>query len=522
MTLFILVTGGSVSGLGKGTLVSSLGLLLREAGVSTTAVKIDPYLNHNAGTLSPDEHGECFVLRDGTEADLDLGCYERFLDMELDARSSITGGQVWAEVLKREAAGDFLGQTVQVVPHITDAIQARLHRAANGFSVCLIELGGTVGELEGMPFLEALRELDDDVHHVWHVHVAFVPWMGNELKSKPAQQSLRILMEHGLAPHVVALRAVRGDAQQLDGVAAKIKRATGVERCWYLPQARSVWDVPAQLMAQGVVEDLARAMNRSLLTRPSLSFLRPLSEPRKGPTVCVALVAKYTRNLDSYLSLTRALQHAATSVGIQLKLVWDPYAPEVDAVVVPGGFGERGIDAKIKAAAWAWDNRVPFLGICLGLQLMVTARARACGHVAAHCMEFSPDAQPALTVPVPEEKQAGGHKSGTMRLGDCITNLDAESVLSGGTDTVLSERHRHRYEINPAHKAKWGSWGLWASGVTRVDDQISVMEALPQEAQPFYVGVQFHPEMKSRPREARPCFVGLLKAALETQTLRRV
>lgn len=523
---FVLTTGGVISGLGKGICSSSVGALLKECGLRVTAVKIDPYLNVDAGTMSPYEHGEVYVLADGTESDLDMGNYERFLDLNLGEIHNITTGRVFQSVLRAERQGTYLGRTVQMVPHVTDEILRRILQAADtpgdGQSgppdVCLIELGGTVGDIESMIFLEALSQLQNQ-HTVVGIHVSLVPSV-MEPKTKPTQHSVAALRAAGVRPSFLFARSSHVLS---DAICAKLGSRCGFQtrRVFPMTNVESLFSVPGYLYRRGLLPLLLQdlGLDPGLSPRTEIltfdTYARLETSPAL-PVVVVGLVGKYTGLQDSYLSITKALVHAGLHAGVRVKTKWfsDEQAVRVDALdamVVPGGFGDRGVQSKIAAIQKARMARLPFLGICLGMQCAVVEFARHVGGMPdAVSQEFSPDSAPSQQVVVlmPETK-AGSDLGGTMRLGRRVTDITPDSFAHQTYGALrVAERHRHRYEVNPAVVDRLSASGLVFSGRSGARMEIVELPLLP-----FFVGVQFHPEFTSRPGRPNPVFVGLVNAA---------
>ncbi|CAL1361450.1 unnamed protein product [Linum trigynum] len=544
---YVLVTGGVVSGLGKGVTASSVGVILKACGLRVTAIKIDPYLNTDAGTMSPFEHGEVFVLDDGGEVDLDLGNYERFLDIKLTRDNNITTGKITQAVIDSERRGDYLGKTVQVVPHVTDAIQDWIQRVAqvpvDGTSdpadVCVIELGGTIGDIESMPFIEALGQLSYRVGagNLCLIHVSLVPVLNvvGEQKTKPTQHSVRGLRGLGLTPDILACRST---SALEDNVKQKLVQFCHVpsENIVTLYDVPNIWHIPLLLRDQKAHEAILRVLNLHCVAKePDLKewtaraeLCDALHEP-----VRIAMVGKYTGLSDAYLSVLKALLHA--SVALQKKLVvdWVPATdledetvqenPDAykaawkllkgaDGILVPGGFGDRGVQGKILAAKYARENRIPYLGICLGMQIAVIEFARSVLNMQdANSTEFDTHTKNPCVIFMPEGSKT--HMGGTMRLGSRRTYFhvaDCRSAKLYGSKTYVDERHRHRYEVNPDMVARFEDAGLSFTGKDETGQRMEIIEL---SNHPYYVGVQFHPEFKSRPGKPSPVFTGLIAAA---------
>ncbi|KAJ6720688.1 CTP SYNTHASE [Salix viminalis] len=544
---YVLVTGGVVSGLGKGVTASSIGLLLKACGLRVTSIKIDPYLNTDAGTMSPFEHGEVFVLDDGGEVDLDLGNYERFLDIKLTRDNNITTGKIYQSVLDNERKGDYLGKTVQVVPHITDAIQKWIERVAlipvdgkeGPADVCVIELGGTIGDIESMPFIEALGQFS---YHVGPgnfclIHVSLVPVLNvvGEQKTKPTQHSVRGLRGLGLIPNILACRSTKALE---DNVKAKLSQFchVAVENILTLYDVPNIWHIPLLLRDQKAHEAILKELNLIGVARePDLQEWTArtrvydiLHEP-----VRIAMVGKYTGLSDSYLSVLKALLHASVACRRKLVVEWvaagdledvtAKEAPDVyknawdllkgsDGVLVPGGFGDRGVQGKILAAKYARENKVPFLGVCLGMQIAVIEFARSVlGLHDANSTEFDPETSHPCVIFMPEGSKT--HMGGTMRVGSRRTYFKVPNCKSAklyNNDGFVDERHRHRYEVNPNMVQQFENAGLSFVGRDETGQRMEIIE-LPSH--PYFVGAQFHPEFKSRPGKPSALFLGLIAAA---------
>ena len=546
MTKYIFVTGGVVSGLGKGITAASLGRLLKSRGLKVAAQKLDPYINVDPGTMSPFQHGEVFVTEDGAETDLDLGHYERFIDEDLNQFSNLTTGKVYWNVLNKERAGEYLGDTVQVIPHITDAIKESMRsQAGEDVDVIITEIGGTVGDIESQPFLEAARQVRQDIgrENVFFVHVSLVPFIGpsQELKTKPTQHSVAALRSIGIQPDAIVLRA---DRALPASVKSKISSMCDVDidAVVTCADAPSIYEIPLVLHGEGLD---AYAIRRLDLLSHDVDWsqweelLRRVQHP--AYEVTVALVGKYVDLPDAYLSVTEALRAGGFHHSAKVTIRWvesDLCASEdgareqladVDAIVVPGGFGVRGVDGKVGALRHARTHGLPALGLCLGMQSMVIEYARTeLGLPGAHSTEFDPDtAHPVIATMAEQEDivSGAGDLGGTMRLGSYAHTL-AEGSLAAevyGT-TEVAERHRHRYEVNNAYRDRLEQAGLRISGVSELTEDHSLVEfvELPAEVHPFYIGTQAHPELKSRPTRAHPLFAGLIGAALDLQKATRL
>jgi CTP synthase len=538
-TKHIFVTGGVASSLGKGLTASSLGRLLRSRGLRVTMQKLDPYLNVDPGTMNPFQHGEVFVTEDGAETDLDIGHYERFLDVELPASSNVTTGQVYSRVIARERRGEYLGDTVQVIPHITDEIKFRMReQASDDVDVIITEIGGTVGDIESQPFLESARQVRHELgrDNVFFLHVSLVPYIGpsGELKTKPTQHSVAALRSIGIQPDAIVLRSDRVVPQ---GIKNKIALMCDVdnEAVINCADAPSIYDIPRVIHSEGLDAYVVRRLGvpfHDVDWDGWSRLLERVHEPEHN--VEVALVGKYIDLPDAYLSVTEALRAGGfandAKVGIRWVAADDCQTPEgaqaslegVDAVLVPGGFGVRGIDGKVGALRWARENLVPTLGICLGLQSMVIEYARnVLGWADASSTEFHPTSSHPVVATMAEQKaivDGEGDMGGTMRLGAYPAQLAAGSVVATayGSEKV-TERHRHRYEVNNAFRGELEEAGLLFSG-TSPDSSLVEFVELPAATHPYYVSTQAHPEFKSRPTRAHPLFAGLIAAALEKQS----
>jgi CTP synthase len=521
---FIFVTGGVMSGLGKGITAASTGRLLSNAGFDVTAVKIDPYLNVDAGTMNPYQHGEVYVLKDGGEVDLDLGNYERFLGTDMTSDHNVTTGKTYQHVIEKERAGDYLGKTVQIIPHVTDDIKRRIREAAEGTDVCIVEVGGTVGDIEGMPFLEALRqfaheEADDDI---LFAHVTLVPYSKNgEQKTKPTQHSVKELRSIGLQPDVLVGRCENElDPETKEKIALFCDVPT--EAVFSNPDVEDIYHVPLMVESEGLDEYVMERLGLDDEALPKVrrdSRWRELVTRDREQTVDIALVGKYDLE-DAYMSVHEALKHAGIEKRANVNVLWvdsdemlDHHTDrlqEADGVVVPGGFGSRGTPGKVEAIRYCRENDVPFLGLCLGFQMAVVEHARNVLDLAdAHSAELDPDTSHPVIDLLPEQYDLDD-MGGTMRLGAHQTNIDAGTLAARVYgDTACTERHRHRYEVNPEYIEDLESGHLRFSG--RAGNR---MEILERTDHPFFLGTQFHPEFRSRPDRASPPFVGFLDAVL--------
>jgi len=535
VTKHIFVTGGVASSLGKGLTASSLGRLLVSRGISVTMQKLDPYLNVDPGTMNPFQHGEVFVTDDGAETDLDIGHYERFLDRNLSGSANVTTGQVYSKVIAKERRGEYLGETVQVIPHITNEIKERmLANDSADVDVVITEIGGTVGDIESQPFLEAARQLRQEVgrDNVFYLHISLVPYIGpsGELKTKPTQHSIAALRSIGIAPDAVVLRC---DRPIPEGIKKKISLMcdVDVEAVVAAVDAPSIYDIPKVLFSEGldsyIVSRLALG-GHDVDWKEWDELLKKVHAPQHH--VKVALVGKYIDLPDAYLSVSEALRAGGFANNAKVELIWvasDECATNegaekalggVDAICVPGGFGIRGIEGKLGALKFAREKKIPTLGLCLGLQCMVIEAARnLAGIKDANSAEFTPDSGTHVIATMDDQKNivAGqGDMGASMRLGLYKANLTPGSIVAetyGATE--ISERHRHRYEVNNKYRDRISDAGLIFSGMFKDRDLVEFVE-LPREVHPYYVGTQAHPELRSRPTNPHPLFVGLIAAAL--------
>jgi len=522
---FVFVTGGVMSGLGKGITAASTGRLLSNAGFDVTAVKIDPYLNVDAGTMNPYQHGEVYVLKDGGEVDLDLGNYERFLGVDMTSDHNVTTGKVYQHVIESERAGDYLGETVQVIPHITNDIKRRIREAAEGSDVCLVEIGGTVGDIEGMPYLEALRQFahEQDDEDILFTHVTLVPYSKNgEQKTKPTQHSVKELRSIGLQPDILVGRSEDElDAKTKEKIALFCDVPT--DAVFSNPDVEDVYHVPLMVEEEGLDEYVMQELDlkdEALPPEDRSTEWRELVTRERTDSVEVALVGKYDLE-DAYMSVHEALKHAGIQRGVEVNVSWvdaddmdDHHADRLenaDGVVVPGGFGSRGTEGKVEAVRYARENDVPFLGLCLGFQMAVIEHARnVVGLEGADSTEIAPDTPHPVIDLLPEQYETE-EMGGTMRLGTHETEID-EGTLAAAVygDTSCTERHRHRYEVNPEYIPQLEADGLTFSG--HADNRMEIVERADH---PYFIGTQFHPEFRSRPDRASPPFVGLLDAILD-------
>ncbi|ABW27912.1 CTP synthase [Acaryochloris marina] len=530
MTKFVFVTGGVVSSIGKGIVAASLGRLLKSRNYSVSILKLDPYINVDPGTMSPFQHGEVFVTDDGAETDLDLGHYERFTDTAMSRLNSVTTGSIYQSVLNKERRGDYEGGTVQVIPHITNEIKDRIKRVAKQATpdVLIIEIGGTVGDIESLPFLEAIRQFRKDVgrDNILYTHVTLMPWIpaAGEMKTKPTQHSVKELRSIGIQPDILVCRC---DRPLSEGIKEKVSEFCDVpvEAVITSQDASSIYAVPLILEQEGLAQQVLKFMHLEQ-RRPDLTQWQALVHQLDHPsqTIEIALVGKYVQLSDAYLSVVESLQHAAVAQGIAVQIRWvnseeieahgpDRYLADAAGIIVPGGFGIRGVDGKIAAIQYARDNQVPFLGLCLGMQCAVIEWAR---HIAgledANSAEFNPETRNPVINLLPEQQDVVD-LGGTMRLGLYPCRLLPDTLASRlyPQETIVYERHRHRYEFNNAFRPLFLESGYVVSG-TSPDGRLVEMIELPSH--PFFIATQFHPEFRSRPNDPHPLFAGLVGACL--------
>ncbi len=540
----VFVTGGVASSLGKGLTAASLGNLLRARGLRVVMQKLDPYLNVDPGTMNPFQHGEVFVTNDGAETDLDIGHYERFLDINLSAEANVTTGQAYSTVIAKERRGDYLGATVQVIPHITDEIKHRMRLQAKlepKPDVIITEIGGTVGDIESQPFMEAARQVRQDVgrDNVFFVHVTLVPYLqpSGELKTKPTQHSVAMLRSLGIQPDAIVCRA---DRELPDSIKNKIAQMCDVDREAVVTaaDAKSIYDIPKVLHSEGLDSYIIKALNLDA-KEVDWSNWQPVLDAVHNPKqeVDVALVGKYIDLPDAYLSVTEALRAGGFAQSCKVNIHWIKSddceteagalanLSEMDAICVPGGFGIRGIEGKLGALRFARENRIPVLGLCLGLQCMVIEFARnVVGLEGATSSEFDGNSKHPVIATMAEQisKLENSEMGGTMRLGLYEAKLTPGSIVEKlyGAKSA-SERHRHRYEVNNSYRERIANAGLVFSGTSPDGNLVEYVE-LPEEIHPFYVGTQAHPEFRSRPTRPNPLFFGLVKAAIERRAAQRL
>ncbi|MBB1544239.1 CTP synthase [Candidatus Saccharibacteria bacterium] len=517
---YIFVTGGVLSGVGKGITAASIGAILKAKGFKVTMQKCDPYLNVDAGLLNPVEHGECYVTHDGVETDLDLGHYERFLDFETNRYSITLSGSIFKELIEKERAGGFHGKTVQLVPHFTELVQEKIMNASKNSDIHIVEIGGTVGDYEGLSFIEAIRLFGNKVgrRNCLYVNVVYVPWINTskELKSKPAQNALKDLRGFGIIPDVVVCRTEKPAPRE---ICEKIARFSGIpdEAVLNLPDIDSVYDVPFYVLKSGVLEILNDFVGDD--KEPDMSAWEEFSKKRaqkNARTVKVGLVAKYVGNEDTYICVTEALKAAAAWNNVNLDLRWinaekvdDKMLSEVDGLVVPGGFGNRGVEGKIAAANYALDYDVPYLGLCLGMQVACIAGARRAGLKHANSEEFDKETKENV-IYLMDGQEGKESTGGSMRLGDFPAKLvkgSKTAKIYGKTNIV--ERHRHRYEVNQKFLKEIEKGGVVVSGTSPDGKLVEFVEAPGKK---FFVGTQAHPELKSRPLRVHPLFMEFVKS----------
>ena len=527
---YVFITGGVVSGLGKGITAASLGRLLKARGLRVTIQKFDPYINVDAGTMSPYQHGEVFVTDDGAETDLDLGHYERFIDENLNKNSNITTGKVYLTVINKERQGEFLGRTVQVIPHITNEIKERIQLSAklNDIDVVITEIGGTVGDIESLPFLEAIRQFSTDMgrENVMYIHVTLVPYLdkSGELKTKPTQHSTKELRSIGIQPDVIVCRSkskLNRDIKEKIGLFCNLPADCVIQNI----DAEVLYEVPLMLEEEGLGDIVCKRLNINC-GDPDLNEWRKIVERQKNlkKTVEIALVGKYIKLHDAYLSVTEALYHAGIANDAQVNINWvdsesidaeniGKYLENANGIIVPGGFGDRGIDGKIIAINYARMNNIPFLGICLGMQTAIVEFCKnVCGLKDANSSEFDPKTKNPVIDLMPEQ-QVLYEKGGSMRLGLYPCKLKQGSLINKiYNEDLIHERHRHRYELNNNYRDMLTKNGMVLSGLSPDEKLIETIELADH---PWFIGVQFHPEFKSRPNRCHPLFKDFIRASIK-------
>jgi CTP synthase len=527
-TKFIFVTGGVLSGVGKGITAASIGTILKARGLSVNIQKCDPYLNVDAGTLNPAEHGECFVTRDGAETDLDLGHYERFLDLELTQASSLMSGRILREVIDDERAGKYLGKTVQIIPHVTNHIQQTIAKTGKGFDVHIAEVGGTVGDYESLSFIEAIREMSMRLgsDNCLFVHVVYVPYLGasGEFKTKPAQNAVRELRGLGIVPDVLA---VRSEVKPPKSIVAKLSLFSGVDKdaIVLLPNASTIYQVPLTLEDGGIGDVITSRLGIRRTSANLASWKRVVksAQTKYRKSVRIGVIAKYLDNQDTYMSLTEALRASGWANDVNVDITWvdaeqlekdkkyRELLKDMDGIVGLPGFGSRGSEGKIWAGSYAYENKIPYLGICLGMQISIIAMARRAGVAKANSTEF--DAKtPDPVISTMAEQIGKENTGGTMRLGDwtCVLERGTAARKIYGQEEIV-ERHRHRYEANNDYRDQYEKWGLKISGLSPDGTLVEMVEAIDH---PFFVGTQAHPEFRSRPNRPHPLYTAFVRAAL--------
>jgi CTP synthase len=541
MARYIFITGGVVSSLGKGIASAALGAVLQARGYKVRLRKLDPYLNVDPGTMSPYQHGEVFVTDDGAETDLDLGHYERFTGRPATRHDNITTGRIYQDILTRERRGDYLGATIQVIPHVTNAIKDFIREGNDGFDFVLCEIGGTVGDIEGLPFFEAIRQLGNELplNHAVYIHLTLLPYISSagELKTKPTQHSVKELRSIGIQPDILLCRTDRpipeGERRKL-ALFCNVRENAVIEA----RDVDNIYAVPEAYSAEGLDRQVLAAFGIESKGAPDLARWRLINERIRNPegSVTIAVVGKYTGMKDAYKSLIEALSHGGIANKVKVNLDWiesdvfenedpTPFLEDVNGILVPGGFGQRGAEGKIKAAQFARERQVPYFGICFGMQMAVLEATRnLCGIAQANSTEFGGTSEPVVGLMTEwlkgnelQKRTASGDLGGTMRLGayDAVLTRGSRVAEIYGT-TEISERHRHRYEVNTAYKGRLEQRGLRFSGMS--PDGI-LPEIIEYEDHPWFIGVQFHPELKSRPFAPHPLFASFIGAAVERSRL---
>ena len=525
---YIFITGGVVSGLGKGITAASLGRLLKNRGYKVANQKFDPYINVDPGTMSPYEHGEVFVTDDGAETDLDLGHYERFVDESLTKNSSITTGKIYSEVIDRERRGDYLGKTVQVIPHITNAIKEKVYKLGRDADIVITEIGGTVGDIESLPFLEAIRQIgiEQNEEDVMYIHVTLLPYIygSNELKSKPTQHSVKELQSIGIKPDILVCRT---EKEITESIREKLSLYCNVKKENVISNktVENLYEVPLMLEREGLATAVCEHLkldNKDAHNEKWEDMIQKIKSINKEKIVNIAIVGKYIKLEDSYLSVVESLRHAGykNEVNVKIKFIDSEtidnknakeILKDVQGIIVPGGFGGRGVEGKIETVKYARENNIPFLGICLGMQMAVIEFARNVLKLEdANSVEFKEECESPV-IHIMESQKNITRKGGTMRLGKypCVLK-DKTKVRKLYNEEEIEERHRHRYEFNNKYKEKMEEHGLVFSGTSPDGELVEIIE-LPKH--PYFVASQFHPEFKSRPDRPHPLFVGLVEAA---------
>ncbi len=537
MTKYIFVTGGVLSSLGKGITAASVGTLLKHSNLDVGMLKIDPYINVDPGTMSPLEHGEVFVTKDGAETDLDIGNYERFLDESFLKSSNFTTGQVYSSVIERERNGGYLGQTIQVVPHIVGEIVKRIKKAGKGHDILIIELGGTVGDIEGLPFMEAIRQMkhDDEVEGTFFIHVTLIPYIkaAGELKSKPTQHSVQELRRIGITPHMIIARsenALPKTFKKKLAMSCDVSPDSVVEAL----DAATIYDVPVSFLRQNILTPIAKELKLGVLT-PNMqewdSLVKKIVQPKNR--IVLGFVGKYLQLKESYKSLTESLIHSGAHLDTRVEICWvdsedieekntQELLGDCDCILVAGGFGNRGIEGKIQAIEYARVNKVPYLGICLGMQLAIVEYARnVLGYSDANSIEFDKNTKHPFIFLIDNFLDQSGNKQlrthtspmgGTLRLGEypCKTKKDSILRKAYNDEEIIHERHRHRYEANPIYRQEFENAGMVVTGESN-----GLIETVEIKNHPWFLGVQFHPEFTSRLQTPNPTILAFVKAALE-------
>jgi CTP synthase len=541
MARYVFITGGVVSSLGKGIAAAAIGALLQARGYRVRLRKLDPYLNVDPGTMSPYQHGEVFVTDDGAETDLDLGHYERFTGRSANRQDNVTTGRIYKNIIEKERRGDYLGATVQVIPHVTDEIKSFVLEGNEEFDFVLCEIGGTVGDIEAMPFLEAIRQLGNDLprNNAVYVHLTLLPYIpsAGELKTKPTQHSVKELRSIGIAPDILLVRADRPipkEERRKLSLFCNVRESAVIQAL----DVSNIYDVPLAYHQEGLDSEVLAAFGIDPAPKPRLERWREVSERIHNPEgeVTIAVVGKYTGLKDAYKSLTEALAHGGIANNVRVKLDWieseifekedpSPWLEKVHGILVPGGFGERGSEGKVLAAKFARERQVPYFGICFGMQMAcIEAAGSLAGLGAASSTEFGPTSEPVVGLMTEwlkgnmlEQRLADGDLGGTMRLGAYEAKLQAGTKIAGiYGDTSISERHRHRYEVNIDYKERLESCGMVFSGLS--PDGI-LPETIEYPDHPWFIGVQYHPELKSRPLDPHPLFSSFVGAAVEQSRL---
>jgi CTP synthase len=541
MTRYVFITGGVVSSLGKGLASAALGAVLQARGYSVRLRKLDPYLNVDPGTMSPYQHGECFVTDDGAETDLDLGHYERFTGRPANRQDNITTGRIYQDILTKERRGDYLGATIQVVPHVTNAIKDFIRDGNEGYDFVLVEIGGTVGDIESLPFLEAIRQFGNELprNHAVYIHLTLMPYIpsAGELKTKPTQHSVKELLSIGIQPDILLCRTDRPipkEERRKLSLFCNVREGAVIEA----RDVDNIYAVPEAYSAEGLDREVLLAFGMEPGVPPDLTRWKTINERVRNPEgqVTIAIVGKYTGMKDAYKSLIEALSHGGIANKVKVNLDWiesevfekedpTPFLEHVNGILVPGGFGQRGAEGKIRAAQFARERHVPYFGICFGMQMAVIEAARnLCGIAEANSTEFAPTPEPVVGLMTEwlkgnalEKRASNGDLGGTMRLGAYPAALQRGSrVADIYESTDVSERHRHRYEVNTAYKGRLEQHGMRFSGMS--PDGV-LPEIVEFENHPWFIGVQFHPELKSRPFEPHPLFKSFIGAAVERSRL---